>query len=178
MGSSEIRKNTREISPESMPELITGKLGLVPLEGEGGMYRCTYEGRTKENGEKEYSAIYYLLDRNTFSHMHRLRDDELYHYYMGDGLELLLLYPDGTFEVKYLGADLLNGQIPQIMVPAGTWQGSRVIDGGSYCLCGTTMTPAYTQDEYEHGDCAALCEEYPKAADKIKALCGQEAADG
>lgn len=158
----------------NVTDLIVDKLGLAPLEGEGGMYRCTYEGGEKESGEKEYSAIYYMLTRETFSHMHRLRDDELYHFYMGDALELLLLYPDGTFEVKYLGTDLQKGQTPQVMVPAGTWQGSRVIDGGGFCLCGTTMTPAYTQEEYEHGDCRELCRMYPEAAEMIRRRCAEE----
>ena len=162
---------------EDMPDLIAEQLGLVPLEGEGGLYRCTYEGRVKDSGEKEYSAIYYMLTGNMFSHMHRLRDDELYHYYMGDALELLLLYPDGTSEIKYLGPDLVRGQTPQVMVPAGTWQGSRVIEGGMFCLCGTTMTPAYTQEEYEHGDCGELCRVYPEKAEIIRRLCGGEAED-
>lgn len=159
---------------ENVTDLIVDKLGLVPLEGEGGMYRCTYEGREKEDGEKEYSAIYYMLTRETFSHMHRLRDNELYHFYMGDALELLLLYPDGTFEVKYLGTDLQKGQTPQVMVPAGTWQGSRVTEGGDYCLCGTTMTPAYTQEEYEQGECRELCRMYPEAAEMIRRRCNRE----
>lgn len=161
-------------SQENVTDLIVDKLGLVPLEGEGGMYRCTYEGREKEDGEKEYSAIYYMLTRETFSHMHRLRDNELYHFYMGDALELLLLYPDGTFEVKYLGTDLQKGQTPQVMVPAGTWQGARVTEAGDYCLCGTTMTPAYTQEEYEQGECRELCRMYPEAAEMIRRRCSGE----
>ncbi|MCI8836277.1 MAG: cupin domain-containing protein [Ruminococcus sp.] len=155
----------------TIPELIIEKLDLVPLEGEGGMYRCTYEGNQMENRRKEYSAIYYMLTGDMFSHMHRLEDDELYHYYMGDALELLLLYPDGTFQIKYLGSDLINGQTPQILVPGGVWQGSRVINGGEFCLCGTTMTPGYIQEEYEQGDCRRLCDEYPEASNYIKRLC-------
>ena len=154
-----------------IPELIAEKLDLLPLEGEGGMYRRTYEGTLMENGGKEYSAIYYMLTKDTFSHMHKLKDDELYHYYMGDALELLLLYQDVTFCKKYLVLDLDNGQVPQILVPGGVWQGSCVISGGEFCLCGTTMTPAYTQEEYEHGNYQKLCKEYPEASEYIKKLC-------
>lgn len=171
------RKNTGQRTEKTLPERIAEKLELLPLEGEGGMYRRTYEGASMENGKKEYSAIYYMLTRETFSHMHRLEDDELYHYYMGDALEMLLLYPDGTFCIKYLGSDLDKGQVPQILVPGGVWQGSRVISGGKFCLCGTTMTPAYTQEEYEHGNCQKLCEEYPEASDYIKELCTKHMSD-
>ena len=151
---------------------IVDALQLIPLDGEGGLYRCAYEGSTDADGKKISSAIYYLLDDVMFSHMHQLESDEIYHYYMGDGLELLLLYPDGRAECVVLGTDLAAGERPQVVVPGGVWQGSRVKRGGSYCLVGTTMAPAYRQEEYQHGDCESLCRQYPDVAEKIRARCG------
>lgn len=156
---------------ENVKEIVE-RLNLSPLEGEGGMFRRTYEGALNKEGQPIYSAIYYLLTEYSFSHMHKLDTDEIYHYYMGDELELLLLYPDGTWEVKVLGTDLIKGEVPQFRIPAGCWQGSRIVQGGSYSLVGTTMAPAYRDEEYVHGDCEVLCEMYPQAADKIRERCG------
>lgn len=152
---------------------IVKALELVPLAVEGGMYRCLYTGERDASGKPSYSAIYYLLTENSFSHMHKLKTDEIYHYYMGAGLELLLLYPDGRFECRILGTNLSEGEVPQLCVPAGVWQGSRVVPGGTYCLVGTTMAPAYQDEDYEHGDCERLLRAYPEAADRIRARCGQ-----
>ena len=113
-----------------MIESIIKELKLVPLTGEGGMYRYLYAGEKDAAGREYYSSIYYLLTEHSFSHMHRLKTDEIYHYYMGDGLELLLLYPDGTSEIKVLGTRLSDGEVPQFRVPAGVWQGSVVAHGG------------------------------------------------
>lgn len=157
-------------------KFIVEKLGLTPLKGEGGMYRLNYSGQMNEEGRKAYSAIYYLLTENSFSHMHRLAADEIYHFYMGDGLEILLLYPDGRAECRILGPGIARGEVPQLLVPAGVWQGTRVVDGGKYSLAGTTMAPAYRDEDYEHGDYEALCRAYPEAADKIKARCGSTKA--
>ena len=85
------------------------------------MYRYLYAGEKDAAGRESYSSIYYLLTEHSFSHMHRLKTDEIYHYYMGDGLELLLLYPDGTSEIKVLGTRLSDGEVPQFRVPAGVW---------------------------------------------------------
>ena len=146
-----------------MIESIIEKLKLVPLTGEGGMYRYLYAGEKDAAGRESYSSIYYLLTEHSFSHMHRLKTDEIYHYYMGDGLELLLLYPDGTSEIKVLGTRLSDGEVPQFRVPAGVWQGSVV-------------APAYLPEDYEHGDMKTLCAGYPDAEAAIRRRCGEAIA--
>lgn len=161
---------------ERQIEQIVKKLGLAPLEGEGGMFRRTCAGQTGPDGRACYSAIYYLLTERSFSHMHRLSTDEIYHFYMGDSLELLLLYPDGRAECRRLGTGIAEGEVPQLLVPAGVWQGSRVAAGGTYALVGTTMAPAYRDEDYEHGDCGLLCRRYPDVAEKIRERCGAVAA--
>lgn len=164
-------------------EQIIQLLNLKPLPKEGGLYAETYRSADVlsdaalparyPGAEKPCStAIYYLLTANppTFSALHRLPTDEVYHFYLGDPLEMTLLYPDGSHRVVILGQDLLAGQHVQFVVPAGVWQGSRVAAGGAYSLVGTTMAPGYTQDDYEHGDRAELLAEYPGARDHILAL--------
>jgi len=80
------------------------------------------------DGKPLCSAIVALLvdDPDVFSDMHRLPTDELWHFYLGDPIELLLLSPDGTDELIILGHDVLAGQRVQTVVPAGTWMGARL----------------------------------------------------
>lgn len=154
------------------PQEIAEKLNLSPLPQEGGMFRRTWESTQMWSGKPTGSAIYFLLTANSYSHLHRLSSDEVYHFYLGDPVELSLLGPDGAVRQIMLGNDLRAGQVPQAVVPAGWWQGSHVADGGRYALLGTTMSPSYADEDYEHGDAAALKTQYPAAADLIDRLTG------
>ncbi len=153
-------------------EEVIKKLSLEPLEGEGGLYRRTWLGPPNADGVNSGSAIYYMLTEETFSHLHQLTAAEVYHFYLGDPVELCLLYPDGSSEIVELGQDLEGGQEVQCVVPAGTWQGSRLKPGGFWALLGTTMSPAYTPDCYTHGDAKMLAAKYPERKDMIAALTG------
>jgi uncharacterized protein len=149
---------------------------------EGGHYRQTYLateliGRECLPGRyggprPRGSGIYYLLDDQTFSALHRLRSDEIYHFYLGQPVELLLLHPGGRDEVIVLGPDLEAGQRPQAVAPHGAWQGSRLLapTPGAFALMGTTMAPAYDPADFELGERAALVAAYPQRADLIGAL--------
>jgi len=162
---------------------IIDTLGLAPLPVEGGLYRETYRSEETTHGEhlaERYTgkvkphgtAILYLLtgEPGSFSALHRLPTDEVYHFYLGDPLEMTLLYPDGSHRLVILGQDLLRGQHVQFTVPRGVWQGSRVAPGGQYSLVGTTMAPGYTPDDFEAGDRETLLKHYPQARDQILAL--------
>ena len=102
---------------------VIDALGLVPLAGEGGMYRQTYASARTLDGAAAGTAIYYLLTEHSFSHLHRLTGDEMYHFYLGDAVELCELLPDGAGRVTVLGQDLAAGHAVQHLVPAGVWQG-------------------------------------------------------
>lgn len=154
-------------------EQLIEMLGLSPLPEEGGMTNQTYLSRWTIGEEPGGTCIYYLLSGEAFSHLHRLTGDEIYHFYLGDPVELVELLPDGTSKVTTLGQDLLNGQKVQHLVPAGHWQGSRLKDGGSWALMGTTMCPGYTDACYEHGDAEALKGQYPVAEEAIRKLTGE-----
>ncbi|HYQ92594.1 MAG TPA: cupin domain-containing protein, partial [Candidatus Competibacteraceae bacterium] len=137
----------------STPQRLIELLQLKPLPIEGGYFRRTYcsdETIARDALPARYSqaralgsAIYFLLHGAAFSALHRLRSDEIYHFYRGDPVELLLLFPDGSGEVRILGPALEAGQQPQVMAPHGVWQGSRLKPGGHYALMGTTLAPAY-----------------------------------
>lgn len=163
-------RQTHEMTAEQVIEA----LGLVPLDIEGGLVLETYrsEART-ESGEAAGSAIYYMLRDDTFSHLHRLTGDEIYHFYLGDPVELVELTAQGEVRKTVLGSDILNGQCPQHLVPAGNWQGSHLKEGGRFALLGTTMCPAYRQDGYEHGNAEKLLREYPEAAEEIRLFTGK-----
>ena len=153
----------------SVEELIK-KLQLEPLPPEGGMHRQTYVSTLSIGGVPAGTAIYYLLSGEDFSHLHRLPRGEMYHFYLGDPVELTELLPDGTFRRTVLGQDLGAGQEVQHMVEPGTWQGSRLAPGGRFALMGTTMCPGYTPDCYEQGDRETRLAAYPGAAEEIMQL--------
>lgn len=144
-------------------EQIIAALGLKPLPHEGGFYAETYRSAFS-------TAIYYLLTAETFSAMHRLKFDEMFHFYWGDPVEMLQLWPDGTGRVVTLGTDLAAGQRPQVLVPGGVWQGARLLPGGNVALLGTTMAPGFEFRDYEPGDRAALVAAYPAFRDRILRL--------
>ena len=152
---------------------IIAHLRLSPLPGEGGMSLQTYISDKKIGDEPGGTAIYYLLTGEAFSHLHRLTGDEMYHFYLGDPVELTELLPDGSVKTTVLGSDLLGGQSVQHLVPAGHWQGSRLAAGGNWALMGTTMCPGYTDACYEHGDASELLAQYPEAEDRIALLTGE-----
>lgn len=151
-------------------------LDLKPLPYEGGMFRQTYVSNSKDSDRPTSTAIYFLLTENNFSHLHRLPTDEVYHFYLGDRVEVLELFPDGTSKKTILGSDLANGEQPQYVSRAGAWQGLKVVEGGKFALLGTTMAPGYVDTDYEHGERAELCEQYPEVKNLIIERTGEAVA--
>lgn len=166
-------------SPITADELIE-RLGLEPHPREGGHFVETYRSALRipgdvlpelyEGGRDIGTAIYYLLRAGDYSEMHRLPGDEVYHFYLGDPVEMLQLHPDGTGGVIVLGPDVRAGMRPQAVVPGGVWQGSRLQPGGRYALLGATMAPGFDYADYEAGDRGALVEAYPEFAHRIELL--------
>jgi hypothetical protein len=116
------------------------------------------------------TAIYYLLETGTFSEMHVLASDEIFHFYLGDPVEMLQLHLDGRSAVFTLGPDLAAGQHVQLVVPAGVWQGTRLVDGGKVALLGCTVTPGFDFADYRSGSYAELAAKWPAEAERIRAL--------
>ena len=154
-------------------EEVVARLGLVPLEGEGGMYRSTYNSALTLDGVPIGSLIYYLLHGRAFSHFHRLTGDEIWLYHGGAPMNLVELFPDGTWAVTRLGCDLEQGEVPQHLVRAGVWQGACLDEGDDWGLAGTMMAPAYTPGCYTHSNREELLERWPEAAAWIQRLTGE-----
>ncbi len=96
------------------------------------------------------------VEADTFSEMHRLKSDEVFHFYMGDAVEMLRLYPGGRGERVVIGTDLAAGQRPQVVVEKNIWQGSRLVRGGSWALMGCSVSPGFEFEDYEAG-CGRSC---------------------
>jgi predicted cupin superfamily sugar epimerase len=153
-----------------------------PLVVEGGRFKQTYKSaeRLPENllpagcvgSHPMGTAIlyFYTADPDSFSAVHKLPLDETYHFYFGDPVEMLLLYPEGKSERIILGQDVLNGQHVQFTVKRGIWQCSHLLPGGQYALAGTTMSPGYEDSDYEGGEREAMIRQYPQEAELIRVL--------
>lgn len=140
---------------------IVRLLELAPLPHEGGFFRNTL-------ASEHSSAIYYLLAAGDFSALHRLNSPEVYHWYAGSALNILVLHPDGSTSEHRLGPDLAAGERPQLIVPADCWHGSA--PAGSWTLVGTTMAPPFSWDGFELGSAEELSEAYPAVRDVIHRL--------
>jgi uncharacterized protein len=156
-------------------------LGLQPHPREGGWYVRTYEAAEMvaaeafEDGRyasarRTGTAIYYLLEPDTFSEMHRLRSDEVFHFYMGDPVEMLQLSLDMKGKTVVIGNDLAKGERPQVVVNRGVWQGSRLVAGGKWALLGCTVSPGFEFEDYEDARYEELAELWPDWSEMIRAL--------
>lgn len=135
------------------------KYNLLP-HPEGGHYAETYRSAEsiKGNalpahftGDRAFSTgIYFLLEKIDFSAFHRIKSDEMWHFYAGDALDIFVIYPEtGNLETIKLGSDPDNGEVFQAVVPAGAWFGSRPASGSNYALVGCTVSPGFDFADFE-----------------------------
>ena len=108
------------------------------------------------------TAIYFLLEAGNFSAFHRIKSDEIWHFYAGQALEVLELLPDGELCCTRLGPDILRGELPQYVVPADTWFASRVVDGGTFSLVGCTVAPGFDFADFQLARRQELLEIFPQ----------------
>jgi predicted cupin superfamily sugar epimerase len=125
----------------SEADRLIALLGLKP-HPEGGHFRETF--RETNHGRAHSTAIYFLLKAEETSHWHRVDATEVWHFYRGAPLELLI-----GKEVYVLGPDIDEAQAPQVVVPAGMWQAAKSL--GDYTLVGCTVAPGF---EYAHFELA------------------------
>ena len=154
---------------------IKSLLHLEPHPVEGGWFRRTYTSagnvELPRGVRAQSTAIYYLLEAETFSEMHVLASDEIFHFYFGDPVEMLQLHEDGRGSAVFtLGGDLSAGQNVQLVVPAGVWQGTRLVEGGKVALLGCTVTPGFDFADYRGGSYAELAAKWPAEAERIRKL--------
>lgn len=151
--------------------------GVAELYGlgehpEGGYFRETYraEGVIPGTGRNFSTAVYYLLAAGQRSRLHRLKSDELWHFYLGGPLAVEQLFPDGRTETVLLGQDAAAGQRLQHAVPAGCWFGAWPAEGTAFSLVGCTVAPGFDFADFELGDRERLLKAFPGAADLIRKL--------
>ena len=140
-------------------------LGLTP-HPEGGHFRETYRSvetvEVPDRTRAVSTAIYYLLSGTEVSRLHRIKSDELWHFYNGSSLTIHMIAPDGSYHRTSLGREAHRGEALQMVVPAGTWFGATVNDLESYALVGCTVAPGFDYRDLELGDPESLLERYPQ----------------
>ncbi|MEL7588128.1 MAG: cupin domain-containing protein [Prolixibacteraceae bacterium] len=138
---------------------------------EGGYYRETYRSRTqvKNHGRirNVCTAIYYLLENDDKSHFHRIQSDEIWHFHLGEPLELVQI-EGGQLVVTILGNQLENGEIPQAVVPANTWFAARVKDGSGFSLVSCTVAPGFDFADFELAKRKPLIREFHHLKEAIE----------
>lgn len=152
----------------------------LQVHPEGGFYRETYRSpllmdvAQVDPGElvqrNVSTGIYFLLEQGNFSAFHKIRSDEMWHFYAGQALEVLEISPAGELRCTRLGPDVLQGEVFQHVVPAHTWFASRVVEGGSFSLVGCTVAPGFDFADFCLADRAALAATFPQHRQTIHAL--------
>ena len=129
------------------PSEIVELLSMQP-HPEGGWYIEIFRDGEAPGKRPQSTAIYYMLEKGQRSHWHKVVDAaEVWHYYAGDPLKLSMSEDGRTAEAYLLGADLLNGQRPQIVVPTDCWQSAE--STGDWTLVGCTVSPGFVFDSFE-----------------------------
>jgi uncharacterized protein len=156
-------------------------LGLQPHPREGGWFVRTWESEEfvaassfddgrYEGARRTSTAIYYLLEPGTFSEMHVLKSDEIFHHYMGGAVEMLQLFEDGSSSRVVIGKDLEAGERPQIVVRCGVWQGSRLLKPEGWALLGCTVSPGFEFADYQNANAEELIAKWPGEVEMIRGL--------
>jgi predicted cupin superfamily sugar epimerase len=135
-------------------EEIIELLGLKELPEEGGYYRRTYQAEEKitfDHSERAIGdSIYYLITEDQFSHLHKLKGDEMWHFYAGDPVEMVL-FDDDCFKLIEIGNLDFSKHFPQQLVKANQWQGTKLKPGGKWALLGTNAFPGYDHSDFTLG---------------------------
>jgi predicted cupin superfamily sugar epimerase len=117
------------------------------------------------------TGIYFLLDSNNFSAFHRIKSDEMWHFYEGDPLVVHMIDLEGKYLRQEIGLDIENGQLPQFVVPAGYWFASEVLEGGEYSFVGCTVSPGFDFNDFELANRNELMKTFPSHATVLHRLC-------
>jgi predicted cupin superfamily sugar epimerase len=145
---------------------------------EGGWYHEVYRSplllqhqEATPSGRSVCTHIYFLLQQNDFSALHRIRSDELWHFYDGDNLIIYELDTSGRLTEHKLGKDIANGFLPFCMITKGNWFGARLAPGGDFTLAGCTVSPGFDFEDLELAKAETLLQLYPEHGLLIRSLC-------
>lgn len=154
---------------------IIEKLGLIPLPEEGGYFKETFKSKrlvkSSELGEmSECTCIYYLITEDSFSALHKVDMDEIFHFYGGSAVEMFQIDEAGEGKLITIGGDLFNDEIPQLVVPRNIWQGTKLKNPSkdAWALLGCTVSPGFEIQNFHIENKDKLKEIYPKHSDLIE----------
>ena len=161
-------------------EALINHYNLLP-HPEGGFYRQTYAASEqilrdalpeRFDGNRNFStAIYFLLPNGNFSAFHRIKSDEVWHFYEGCALHIHVIHPNGDYECLKLGSNMNNGESYQLVVPANAWFASEPVgDAGSFALVGCTVAPGFDFADFELAEVATLTNQFRKHEELIRRL--------
>lgn len=147
---------------------------------EGGWYRETYRSAetipgtalpARFGGDRSCAtAIFFLLERDGFSALHRIKSDEIWHFHAGAPLTVHVITPEGEYRAMRLGPEVAAGESFQVVVPAGCWFGARIEGEGEYSLVGCTVAPGFDFRDFEMSDRDRLTDLFPRHAAVIRLL--------
>ncbi|WP_111684148.1 cupin domain-containing protein [Winogradskyella tangerina] len=160
-------------------ETIIKKLDLKP-HPEGGYFKETYRSKgiiqaesldTNYKGNRHYSTcIYFLLTSERFSALHRIKQDEIWHFYKGSPIRLHIISEEGDHSEYIIGDNLSKGQVPQLVVPGGNWFAAEIIEPDAIALVGCTVSPGFDFEDFELRSGAELTKMFPHLESTIKKL--------
>ena len=151
-------------------DYLVKTLNLLP-HPEGGYYKETYRANLQLaknalpegfSGDRNIAtAIYFLIEKNNFSALHKIKSDETWHFYYGDALEVIEIDENGILTATAIGKNLEDGEVFQYTVKANNWFGSRVKAGGDFSLVGCTVAPGFDFNDFELGKKEDLLKLFP-----------------
>jgi predicted cupin superfamily sugar epimerase len=158
---------------------IVKKLDLQP-HPEGGYYKETYRSEdiirdtilgNEFNGSRNLcTGIYYLLESDDFSALHKINQDEMWHFYLGEAIELTMISEVGELSMVTIGNNVLNGEVLQFVVPKRYWFGARLLKANSFALVGCTVSPGFDFNDFKLGEREELLYKFPQHDEIIESL--------
>lgn len=153
---------------------------MLQKHPEGGYFKEVYRAGeiieadmlpTRYGGDRVFStSIYFLLDENQVSKLHKLKSDEVWHFYDGSAVKIYVIQPDGKLEVRLLGSKLENGETLQTVIEKNSWFGAELIDKNQCGLIGCTVAPGFDFNDFEIGDKENLLRLFPQHSKLINKL--------
>ncbi len=160
-------------------EFYISNLGLLP-HPEGGYYKEVYRSEDiipRESLPGSYSgsrsvstSIYFLLEGEQVSTLHRIKSDETWHFYDGSVVKIYILANDGQISEILLGKNLIDMEFYQVTIKKNSWFGAEVLNKDSYVLLGCTVAPGFDYDDFELGNRELLLSQYPRYEKIIRKL--------
>jgi len=150
---------------------LINQLNLKP-HPEGGYFRETYRSSgiyLMDEKTRSYStSIYFLLTSESFSSFHRIKQDEIWHFYLGSPIELHTISQQGFHQKYSIGSNIYANENLQLVVPANHWFAAKVMEKDSYSLVGCTVSPGFDFEDLEIANRESLISEFPNHESLIR----------